>query len=84
MISLDKDLQKSKESLDDFGKITRRILSYLPNILSDYQEKSGYRISSSEIAGTKKYIRPVKRSLLDGIFIWILRPMQIKSPILIT
>jgi len=63
MISLDKDLQKSKKSLDDFGNITRRILSYLPNILSDYQEKSGYRISSSEIAGTKKYIRPVKKSL---------------------
>ena len=63
MISLDKDLQKPKNSLEDFGNITKRILSYLPNILSDYQDKNNYRIYSSEIAGTKKYIRPVNRSL---------------------
>ena len=54
MISLDKDLQKPKNSLEDFGNITKRILSYLPNILSDYQDKNNYRIYSSEIAGTKK------------------------------
>ena len=63
MISLDKDLQKPKYNLEDFGKITNRILGYLPNVLSGYQDKNGYRIYSSEIAGTKKYIRPLNRSL---------------------
>jgi len=53
MISLDKDLQKPKYNLEDFGKITNRILGYLPNVLSGYHDKNGYRIYSSEIAGTK-------------------------------
>lgn len=63
MISLDKDLQKPKESFESFGNITARILGYLPNVLSGYQDKNNYRIYSSEIAGTKKYIRPLNRNI---------------------
>lgn len=63
MISLDKDLQKPKVSFESFGIITSRILRYLPNILSGFQDKNNYRIYSSEIAGTKKYIRPLNRTL---------------------
>lgn len=63
MISLDKDLQKPKVSFESFGIITSRILGYLPNILSGFQDKNNYRIYSSEIAGTKKYIRPLNRTL---------------------
>jgi len=63
MISLDKDLQNPKVSFESFGIITSRILGYLPNILSGFQDKNNYRIYSSEIAGTKKYIRPLNRTL---------------------
>lgn len=62
-LPLDKDLRLQKESLDDFGKITVRVLEYLPNVLSGYEEKSGYRIHSSLIAGTTKFIRPINQRL---------------------
>jgi hypothetical protein len=63
MIPLDKDLQQAKRSLNEFGDITLRVLSYLPNVLSGFEEKNGYRIYISEIAGTKKFIRPINKSL---------------------
>lgn len=63
MIPLDKDLQKPKTSLDQFADITLRVLNYLPNVLSEFKEKNNYRIYSSEIAGTKKYIRPINKTL---------------------
>lgn len=62
-LPLDKDLRLQKESIDDFGKITKRVLAYLPNVLSGYEEKSGYRIHSSLIAGTTKFIRPISQRL---------------------
>lgn len=61
MISLEKDLQKQKHSIYEFEKITIRILEYLPNVLSDYKEKGGYKIHSSYSAGTTKYIRPINQ-----------------------
>jgi len=63
MISLDKDLQRVKNSLNEFRKITERVLQYLPNVLSNVEEKNGYVIYSSEIAGTTKYIRPINKNL---------------------
>ncbi len=63
MIPLDKDLQTVKHDLEDFGNITKRILQYLPNVLSHFEEKNDYRIYSSEIAGTVKYIRPINKTL---------------------
>lgn len=63
MIPLDKDLQKAKNSLAEFEDITLRILNYLPNVISGFEEKNGYRIYISEIAGTRKFIRPINQSL---------------------
>lgn len=63
MIPLDKDLQMPKESLFEFGEITQRILQYLPNVLNSSKEKNDYIIFSSQIAETKKYIRPINKNL---------------------
>ena len=63
MIPLDKNLQELKNSIQEFEKITIRVLEYLPNVLSDFKEKSGYKIHSSLIAGTTKYIRPINQRL---------------------
>jgi hypothetical protein len=63
MISLDKDLQKNKNNLEDFFNISKRVRSYLPNVLSDSVEKNGYIIYVSDVAGSKRYLRPVNKSL---------------------
>nr|WP_321487723.1 hypothetical protein [uncultured Draconibacterium sp.] len=63
MIPLDKDLQKVKENITEFEDITKRILNYLPNVLSNCQQKNDYLIYSSEIAGTTKFIRPINKTL---------------------
>ena len=63
MIPLDKDLQKVKENITEFEDITKRILNYLPNVLSNCQQKNNYLIYSSEIAGTTKFIRPINKTL---------------------
>jgi hypothetical protein len=63
MIPLDRDLQNVKVNITEFGEITQRVLQYLPNILSNSQEKNDYIIFSSEIAGTTKYIRPINKNL---------------------
>lgn len=63
MISLDKDLQLSKKNFADFLQITLRVLDYLPNVISSSEEKNGYYIYSSHIAGNIKYIRPIKKEL---------------------
>ena len=60
MIPLDKDLQTLKHDLEEFGNITKRVLLYLPNVLSSFNEKNNYRIYSSVIAGTVKYIKTNK------------------------
>jgi hypothetical protein len=63
MIPLDKDLQKAKKRLKEFGEISLRILQYLPNVLSNSEIKNNYIIYSSEIAGTIKYVRPINQNL---------------------
>jgi hypothetical protein len=63
MIPLDKDLQKAKKNLDEFGDVALRVLQYLPNVLSSSEEKNNYIIYSSQIAGTTKYIRPINKNL---------------------
>ncbi|MDQ3022378.1 MAG: hypothetical protein M3R36_17695 [Bacteroidota bacterium] len=59
MSSLNQDLQQRIISLNEFGKLTIRILDYLPNILSAYLKKGDYRIYSSKIAEATKYLRPI-------------------------
>jgi hypothetical protein len=63
MIPLDKDLQSTKKSIDEFADTTVRVLNYLPNVLSSFEEKNNYRIYTSDIAGTKKFIRPINKIL---------------------
>ncbi len=63
MISLDRDLQERKNSLQEFEALAVRILGYLPNILSGFNEKGSYKIYYSEIAGTTKYVRPINVEL---------------------
>jgi hypothetical protein len=63
MTSLDKDLQSNKSSLEDFFNISKRVRAYLPNVLSGSVDKNGYTIYVSEVAGSKKYLRPINKSL---------------------
>jgi len=63
MLPLDKDLQQKKSSIKEFGLLAIRILTYLPNILSGFEEKSNYRLYYSNIAGTKKFVRPINQDL---------------------
>ena len=63
MSSLDKDLQTTKSNIDQFGEITLQILKYFSLVISGYEDKNNYRIYSSDIAGTKKYVRPINTLL---------------------
>ncbi|NEW85393.1 MAG: hypothetical protein GZ094_23945 [Mariniphaga sp.] len=63
MSSLHEDLLGQKKSLLEFENITVRLLDYLPNVLSEFKLKSGYKIHSSLIAGTTKYLRPLNQRL---------------------
>jgi hypothetical protein len=63
MLSLEKDLQSKKSSLNDFELLAGRVLTYLPNVLSGFERKSGYLLYYSVTAGTKKFLRPVNEKL---------------------
>ena len=63
MNSLIEDLQTPKENLIDFAEVTKRVLDYLPNVVSVRKEVRGYVILSSSIAGTIKYARPINNRL---------------------
>lgn len=63
MATLTEELHRPCESLEDFARVATRVLEYLPNVVSSSAEKNGYRIMASEVAGTKKYLRPVNQQL---------------------
>ena len=63
MKSLEKDLQEKKKNFAGFVALAKRILLYLPNMLSDCKEKNGYLIYSSQTAGTTKFLRPINKEL---------------------
>lgn len=63
MVSLEQDLQKVKQSIEQFGEITHRVLQYLPIVISKSEVKNDYIIHSSQIAGTTKYVRPINKEL---------------------
>ncbi|MBC8198685.1 MAG: hypothetical protein ISS67_03240 [Desulfobacterales bacterium] len=52
MKSLPEDLQTPKQNLDEFADVTKRVLDYLPNIVSERVETRDYTILSSVVAGT--------------------------------
>ncbi len=63
MKSLQEDLQTPKQNLDEFADVTKRVLDYLPNIVSERVETRDYTILSSVVAGTTKFARPVNNNL---------------------
>lgn len=62
-MTLADDLQTSKNSLDEFKIITHRILEHLPNVIDEEIDYKDYKLCSSNIAGTRKQIRPYNRYL---------------------
>ncbi len=68
MLPLDQDLQKAKDSLTGFEHISKRVLNYLPNVISSVERKGSYDVFTSHIAETTKYLRPINRTLfLDDV-----------------
>ncbi len=63
MASLSEDLQNPKTTLKEFVDLTCRLLNYFPEVITSTVQKSGYSISSSNSAGTIKYIRPINNRL---------------------
>ena len=63
MKPLPEDLQTPKQNLEEFAEITKRVLGYLPNIVSEKVDAKNYTILSSDVAGTIKYARPVNNLL---------------------
>jgi len=55
MKSLPEDLKTPKQSLIEFADVTKRVLDYLPNIVSERVEIRDYTILSSAVAGTTKF-----------------------------
>jgi len=63
MSSLAEDLQASKKTITEFADITVRVLNHLPNVVSNTLVKNDYKILTSVIAGTTKFIRPLNKNL---------------------
>lgn len=63
MLPLDKDLQKAKNTLNEFYSIAKRVKEYMPNVLSHSVDKNDYTIFVSEMANAKKYLRPINKTL---------------------
>lgn len=63
MNSLIKDLQTPKKTLEEFFEVTKRVLSYLTNVISGKNEVKGYILMFSEVAGTRKLVRPIQNNL---------------------
>lgn len=68
MKPLPEDLQTPKQNLDEFADVTKRVLDYLPNIVSERVETRDYTILSSVLAGTTKFARPVNNNLFINKF----------------
>jgi len=62
-MSLTDDLQAPRSELKEFRDLTIRILNYFPEIITDKEITRNYVISSSLVAGTKKFIRPINLEL---------------------
>jgi hypothetical protein len=63
MRPLSQDLQTAKQSLAEFSDVTKRVLGYLPNVVSEKVEARDYIIISSMVAGISKFARPINKAL---------------------
>lgn len=64
MGSLAEDLSNPKSSLDEFSDLCIRVLQHIPNVISERVDvRDGYVINVSDIAGQKKFVRPINTNL---------------------
>ena len=63
MKPLQEDLQTPKHNLNEFADVAKKVLGYLPNIITEKAEARDYTILSSVVAGTTKYARPINNNL---------------------
>jgi len=63
MNPLIKDLETPKQALDEFVGVTKRVLNYLPSVISGRHEVRGYTLLSSEVGESKKFVRPIRNDL---------------------
>jgi len=63
MLPLAVDLQTKKTNIGEFITLAKRVLDYIPNVLSGKEEKGNYYIYSSDISNTKKFVRPINKLL---------------------
>ena len=62
-MSLAEELQLPKKSLKEFKVVTTQILNYIPNVINEEKIYNNYVLCSSNIAGTRKQIRPFNKEL---------------------
>jgi hypothetical protein len=63
MPTLLEDLHLSKRSLQEFHDLTFRALNHMPNVISETIESRGYKLCTSQAAGTSKNVRPIRNEL---------------------
>ena len=64
-MSLAEELQLPKKSLKEFKVVTTQILNYIPNVINEEKIYNNYVLCSSNIAGTRKQIRPFNKELFN-------------------
>ena len=79
MITLDKDLQKPKHTIDDFFNITIRLLSHFPNVLSRFEELIKVIFTEIGIAN-KKMVLQIPYETEEGTKIYKCENDLILSP----
>ena len=62
-MALSDDVQNIVHNLSEFNSLTQRILNYYPEVITASNEVRGYAINISDVAGTRKYTRPVNTNL---------------------
>lgn len=64
MKSLIQYLQERQEDYTSFVELTKRVLTYAPNVLSNKYSKGSYDLFIAEAANSTKRVRPVNRILI--------------------
>lgn len=62
-MSLAEELQVPKKNLTEFRNITQKVILHLPNVINEGKDYRNYKLCSSNIAGTRKQIRPFNNDL---------------------
>jgi len=62
-MSLAEELQVPKKNLTEFRNITQKVILHLPNVINEEKDYRNYKLCSSNIAGTRKQIRPFNNDL---------------------